>query len=312
MIPKVLKTDDDDQVYLRDGVTAAFFLPMPLDAVAESIRTVFDRYVATSLGKSLKWASVGADSEEWRRVAAKTFDRCRSMLTKEAARKRKLTAFELFDGDTDGDAPSAGFVVLGNPRDRKEPLETNLVQMYFPSESVSTPAKADAFVSWLRDTAALMPFVYGYGSPGLHWAESSQIEALTDARAVAKRYPGFDVQNNEATRSDIDTMTRGARWLTFLGPDLLRKLGGPKAARAVKDPEITIEQVGEGTLIRAGRMPEIGDRNRREDTPLLRAVARALKPVTLFDEPGLRETVFAMDDPAFFASWEKRFLDGSD
>ena len=153
LIPKIKKVADGE-VYLRDGITAAFFLPMPLDAVADQIRVLFDRYVATSLGKMLRWSSIGADAEEWRRVNPKTFERCRALLSKESTRKRKLTAFEIFDGERDGDAPTAGFAVLGNPKDKKEPRETNLVQMYFPSESVSTEAKANAFVEWLAAAAA--------------------------------------------------------------------------------------------------------------------------------------------------------------
>jgi hypothetical protein len=306
-IPKVVRSEGD-QTYLRDGITAAFFLPLPLDAVADSVLAVFDKFIDTSLAQSLRWSSLGADAEEWKRVNNKTFDRCRAMLSKEATRKRKLTAFEIFDGKQDGDAPTVGFAVLGNPRDKKEPRETNLVQMYFPSESIATDTKADAFVAWLVDLASLMPYVSGYASPGLHWAESHQIEALTDARGLAKRYAGFDVQNNDAGRSDIDTMTRGARWLTFLGPDLIKKIG-PKAINSLGNG-ITVQPAGGGLMIRAGTQPEMGDRNRRESTPMLSAVAKLLRAVTLVNEPALLETVFAIDDPTFFREWEQRFFDG--
>ncbi len=309
VIPKVIKTDENGAVYLRDGITIAFFLPIPLDAVVDSLRLAFDQYLKTTPINLLKWCSVGADSEEFRPVTAKTMDQCRALLTKESARKRKLTAFEIFDGDQDGDAPSHGFIVLGNPTDKREPLETNLVQVYRPSDEVSTPEKADEFVEWVKNFCSGLPFIYGYAAPGLHWSEGSQIDALTDARALAKRYPGFDVQYNELTRSDLDTMTRGARWLTFLGPALVAKLGGVSAIETISSEDITVLPAGHGVLIRAGAVPEIGDRNRKRDTPLLRRVANLLRPVTLFDEPGLRDTVFAMDDPDFFADWELRFLD---
>lgn len=307
-IPRVARVSRD-QTYLRDGITVAFFLPMPLDAVADRVSAVFERFVATSLAKQLRWCSLGADSEEWKPITSKTYDRCRALLGKEATRKRKLTAFELFDGKVDGDAPTAGIQVLGNPKDRKEPLETNLVQMFFPSDSIANEKKTEAFVAWLMDLAALLPFVSGYASPGLHWAESHQIEAFEAARGLAKRYAGFDVQRNELTRSDIDTRVRGARWLTFLGPELIKKLGGIKTVHSVAGHGIAVAPVGDGVAIRAGAIPEMGDRNRRERTPLLNRVAALLKPVTLFNEPGLLESDFAIDDPAFLVEWEQRFFD---
>ncbi len=308
-IPTVLKTDVDGGVYLRDGITIAFFLPVPLDSVVDSIRFAFEKYLQTTPINKLKWCSVGADSEEYRPVSVKTFEQCRALLTKESAQKRKLTAYEIYDGEQDGDAPSEGFFVLGNPKDKHEPYETNLIQVYRPSVEVSTPNKADNFVEWVTDFASGLPYVYGYASPGLHWAEWNQIDALAEARAVAKRYPGFDVQYNELTRSDLDTKTRGSRWLTFLGPELIEKLGGIESIDSVSSEEIRVIPSGHGILLRAGILPEIGDRNRKLDTPLLRRIAVLLKPVTLFDEPSLRDSFFAdEDDPDFFENWEWRFF----
>jgi hypothetical protein len=306
-IPSVRKTEDGT-VYLCDGVTAAFFLPTPLDASADAVLAAFELYLQHVPDKVLRWCSLGADSEEYRAVDGKTIGRCKALLSKESARKRKLTAFEIVDGARAGDAATNGFGVLGNPVDRRAPLERNLVQVYFPSESVATAAKADRLVGMINEIAASLPFVYAYASPALHWARSMPVEAFADAQAVAKRYPGFDVQNNELTRTDIGTKTRGARWLTLLGPELIKKVGGMKKVGALAGSDVDVAEVGHGIAIRAGRQPEVGDRNRKVGAPLLRKVAKLLEPVTLFDEPALGESVFGEDDPAFFEAWEKRFL----
>jgi len=105
-------------------------------------------------------------------------------------------------------------------------------------------------------------------------------------------------------------MVRGARWLSFLGPTIIEQLGGFEAlSKAFVDP-VTIEKVGHGIMIRAGKEPEIGDVNRQVDTPLLREVAKILEPITLFREEALIGLDFAdPDEDDFLEQWEHRFLD---
>ena len=60
-------------------------------------------------------------------------------------------------------------------------------------------------------------------------------------------------------------------------------------------------------MMRAGNVPEIGDRARKVGTPLLRLVAKVLRPVTAFKEIVLLR-VFGHDEE-FLDKWERRFLD---
>jgi hypothetical protein len=61
-------------------------------------------------------------------------------------------------------------------------------------------------------------------------------------------------------------------------------------------------------MIRAGAMPELGDTNRAEDLPLMRAVAKVLEPITAFEEARIVAEFFNRDWDALRA-WERRFLD---
>lgn len=309
LIPTVLKTDGDT-VLLRDGITAAFFLTPPLDATAPALQKSFDRYLAHVTPAALHWASVGAHAEEFRPLNAKSIERCRAMLGIEAARKRDLTAFRLLDGDTDGDAPANGVSLIGNPIDAGEPLESNLLEFYFPSTTISTPESADEFVDLLLRLSEELPIRYAYASPALHWAEVAENEALLAARRVAARYAGFDVSFNEVTRSDLGANTRGARWLTWLGPELVDRVGGFGRISTLAKADIHALKLERSVLLRAGCVPEIGDRNRGMTTPHLRALAAFLEPVTLFEEPALLNSAFADEDPARLQQWERRFLGG--
>jgi hypothetical protein len=302
------KDPESGTVYLREGVTMAFFLPTPIAEVAGPILAAFEEYLKMIPAGVLRWASVGAGSEEWKPVEKKTIDRCRSQLKGEGTRKRSLTSFELADGDNGGDAPGFGIMVIGNPLDPDLPDEKSLLQMYFPSE-VAAEEQAEDFVNNLRKLATLLPYVSGYASPGLHWAELHKAQALIEARAIARRHPGYDVQDNAIGRSDINLKVRGARWLTLLGMEIVEKIGGLKTLRQNLPGPIVVEEVGPGVMIRAGRQPEKGDVNRRIDTPLLRIVARVLEPVTAFGEIALLRTDFSDQDDNLLKQWERRFLD---
>lgn len=300
-------SDDDGSVYLRGATLAAFFLEKPFHEAAPAVLSVFDDYLALVPAGALRWASVGAASEEWKPAGKTTFDRARAQLAPAAAKKR-LSSFELQSGDEGGEAPEHAFTTIGGPVEKEFPDEKGLVQMVFPAAAVDGP-KADAFAARIKALAAKLPYAYGYASPSLQIAELHAPEGFTEAKALAARYPGLDVQNNESSRSELGNRTRGARWLSFLGPALVKKLKGEDAIRKALPKAVAVEPAGAGLLIRAGDAPEIGDANKKLKTPLLRAVAELLEPVTYFEEQGLATTDFGFEDPDFFKAWERRFLD---
>ena len=299
---------ENGMVYLRNGITVAFFLPVPIDKIAATILEGFDEYLKMIPPDTLRWASVGANSEEWKPVVKKTFEKCRGQLNPEAARKRSLTSFELADGNNGGEAPGHGVLIIGNPYDPDLPDERCLVQFYFPPKSIEDE-NVETFIATVRKLANILPYTYGYASPALQWSRLFSTEALTQARAIAARHPGYDIEDNAVGRSYIDAKVRGARWLTFLGAEIAEKLGGSMSLRRRLPQTITVEQVGPGVFMRAGVQPEIGDRNRKIGTPLLCEVAKVLEPVTTFGEMALYRTDFADQDEEVLARWERRFLD---
>lgn len=303
----VRKVDKESgAVFLRDGVTAAFFLPSPIHEVISSIRQAFDEFLKQIPPDSIKWESIGASSEEWKGSSSNTIKRARDQLKVESSKKRRLTSVELADGDLAGDAPGYGFTAIGNPVDPELPDERTLCQMYFP---LSVLDDVDRFVERIERVASLLPYVSGYVAPALRWAELYSDDAIPHVRSLAMKYPGYDVEHNVDGRMDINEKTRGARWITFLGNDLTKQLGGVSAIRKSLSSEISTEKVGEGLMIRAGDKPELGDRNRRVKTPLLCNLARLLEPVTLFNEPIMFGIEFGDSEDDYLERWERRFLD---
>lgn len=297
--PKTGKT------YLRNGVTVAFFLPVPMDQAAISIVAVFEEYLKLIPANALRWCAIGANAGEWRPTKKTTVAECRKQLKPEAVRARPLTALELTDGEIGGSAPNYGITVIGHPFEAKYPNKRALVQLYFPI-GVLEGVAVENFVGEIYRLAALLPYVSGYVSPGLHCVRS---DGWKQARALARRYPGYEVQDNAIGRRTIDSKVRGARWLNFLGPELAGNLGGLETLRRKFKAPIQILQVGNGVAIRAGNQPELGDVSNGDGTPLLRQVAKVLEPETLFRESALFRTDFAGQDEEILRTWERRFLD---
>jgi hypothetical protein len=205
-------------------------------------------------------------------------------------------------------APGYGVRFRGGPKDSLWPDERSLLQFYFPAGAADD---ADVFVAKARALAEPLPFVSGYASPSLQYSpDLMRHEAMRKARAVAARYPGYDVHYNQRSAVDQGDFVRGARWLTFLGPAVLKKLGGAKAIDRALSAPVTVTPVGHGLMIRASQEPEIGDENKRLRTPGLRQVGKLLEPVTNFDDTALVGAGFAEDatDPLLL-KWQRRFVD---
>jgi hypothetical protein len=304
---KIQEVDHETgRVYLRNGVTVAMFLPTPLHESVDPLLAACKEYFEIVPKDALKWALVGANSEEWKPINSTTIRSCLAQLSLNAAKKRSLTFFEVAGGEMAGDAPSHGVVVIGNPRDPELPDELSLMQMYFPPKAVEDEL-VDQFVQNVCKFATLLPVVSGYASPGLQWAEIGSGAAAMQSKKFMVRYPGYDVQVNEEGRTWLGLRVRGARWLTFLGPALTEKLGGVKSLRALLREPIQIESIGQSVMIRAGKGPEIGDRAATVGTPHLCSVAKVLEPVTAFEEIVLLREFD--HDKKFLEKWERRFLD---
>ncbi|MGH8557103.1 MAG: type VI immunity family protein [Methylococcales bacterium] len=303
--PIQIKNLETGNVYLRNGVTLAFFLDQFVHECSNAVTTIFDLFVENTPPNTLKWAVVSATSEEWREVDSTVMKRLRDSLAPVGARKRKYTAFRV--NDFGNEAPQFSFTLSDRDKDEKQTNSLTLVQMTFPP-GVTEKENADNLCGLIAKFAALLKPVSGYCSPSLLPADSRMSAAFSEMKSIALRYPGYDVAMNDMTQLVIGPQVRGARWITLLGTILLEMLGGIHALRNALPSEVEVHDIAGIVMIRAGRMPELGDKNRKLDTPLLRAVARILEPITLFQEVDLL-SYFAGFDEDLLQRWERRFLD---
>lgn len=160
---------------------------------------------------------------------------------------------------------------------------------------------------YFRSTAVHTAASAGYADVSLSGGTPFQKQAL------AKRYAGLDIATPRAVSTDLGSQFPGSYWINYFGSELTERAGGLTAIQESLGPEFMVEDLaGRGTLIRMGRAPQLGDRNRREALPNHIAFARFLdskgllhvpKAVTYFeDEEG-------MGDPVAQEEWHTRFLE---
>ena len=304
---EILKKDSrTGRVYFREGVIVAFFMEPPIAGIVDQLQSAFDVYLDMIPQDVLRWESIGASSEEWKPFNGTTLQRSRAQLRKEPAAKRSLTSFELSDGNIGGDAPGYGIILIGEPVEIELPDQMCLLQLYFPPGAVAEDS-VESFVRDITKLARILPYVSGYVSPALHWAELGQDQAIVESRQIVARHIGYDIQMNETGRTWLGKRLRGARWINFLGTEILERVGGISALRNSLPSTVDVNFVGHGAIIQAGFVPEIGDKARSVDTPVLRAIARCLEPVTAFQEVVLLGS-FASWNKEYLEKWERRFL----
>jgi len=303
----VRQYDENRTLLVRDGLLLVFFSRVPFPKMAAGADAILGEWLKLIPPNTIRWARVGANAEDISPADAKTISRCRGMLDPKKAEKKDITKFSL-EGPEDTN-PDFRFQVFGTKEVRQAGRlqETNVIEMYFPTEFL-TEITSSRFVEFACTAAAAIPYDSGYCSVALNWVGEAMLRAAAAVMVpLALRHPGFDVHRNMFTRSILGGHCRGPGWLTFLSKTIANTLGGEESLRARLDPAVTVIPAGEGFAIRAGDTPEIGDVNRQEDVPLLRSVARAIEPVTFASDTLVEAGIFRGDSDKF-QRWTKRLL----
>jgi Protein of unknown function (DUF3396) len=282
-----------------------FFIRRPVHEVYADLEAVLQEYLRLIPVDALKWVIRSATSQQWEPVNENTIASCRELLRPPGSSKRPLTSFHL--RDVADSAPTCTFSTIGmDPHDPTTESAT-WVQMTLPPSFIAD-GRLEDFVSWVERLSELVSYSSAYCSPSLVFFENDIPGAFKVIRAAAARFRGYDIQFNRRLQMFIDDKCRGARWLTFLSNPIAAQLGGASGLRKSVGSPVTVRSLTNGVMLRAGELPEVGDVNRREGTPLLSAVAKAIEPVTLFDDGGLWLYLAERDDDAL-RRWERRFLD---
>lgn len=186
-----------------------------------------------------------------------------------------------------------------------------------PSIALADP---DVYVETVRAWAALLR--PQYGSAGFALVDEIGMAHMRSGAAWPwlQRYPGLDCATFNVQPKPDGFQSVG--WVTILGDGIVTRLGGLEAierslavAAADRDaPAGTVIPYIGGALIRAGRVPQLGDRTRGEVPAAYRAVNAALRPARFEDYPvgpniHLIDAPRGLDRREATLHWVRRFDD---
>jgi Type VI immunity for VRR-NUC len=295
----IRKNAQNGALALRDGLVFALFMRKSHRDLGEAVGALLDRYLA---GVGPKRMTLIHDTgEQYRPLTPARMARLKKNITLPSDDDEDDFMVTLRDG-TEPVVPDHYFQYFGCVSERK-PAEASYVEIWFPTEYLDEVG-VEAFVAFLAELAATVPFSSGYCSLALNYEDWAVVPATPLARATALRYPGIDIHGSSSTSLYIGDGARGAYWLTFLGPEPLAILEKDAAAlRAELGGDVGIVELRNGVLIRAGERPETGDVNRNERLPLVRKVAEAIEPAITIQQKGI-----LFGDVDEFVKWQRRHL----
>jgi Protein of unknown function (DUF3396) len=154
----------------------------------------------------------------------------------------------------------------------------------------------DAYLSFVTSLVEQLDFESGHALFALNWDSRGDISPDASARmgGLVRRYQGVDMFELDVTlvsmRKTKPAGVKTAGWLTLLGPALIDALGGVARLRKALPKTCTVYDVPTGVIIRAGKRPLLGDRNRNQDMAVYRNVGRLLAPFRFTDHRALLST----------------------
>lgn len=265
----------EDGIRLTSLVLAAtiFFDASPRQRASE-ILTAWKAYLAWCPRESVLFYSTETMSEH-KKVMNRTLGMLAAWLAPNAP-ERNMVSFEVKDGQLFNETPKWMFDILGIEGDEDEP---SMLQIVVPYELAEEGAER------LREFTIdlITSFGASHALAGYALACSPYEEEVSQTFACAKsmRHRGIDILLREADRVTVGhDGIKGVNWLTFIDTARVERLGGEVTLRMAIDPHVEMTSINGGVLMQAGRLPALGDENRRDRLPLYRNVFNALGPLT--------------------------------
>jgi hypothetical protein len=288
---------------LTFGLTVYF--PIPFSAQLEAMHHVFDTYLEHIPWATFKFQNLSGTAKGFKKVAASSRQTIVDWFEKKRSYGNECYIW-LKDGESPTDAGDNLFEIQAREKGTRDTNADALI-IRFPRDIV-TDMGADALVQWLCKMLDELPYYSGHAGYVLATSTMltvSPVSTLMNERmyAVGKRFIGIEIERPLFERYEMKKFVRPPSWLTFLSKDLLASMGGIESLRKSLKGDFGYTATKFGWCIRAGALPQIGDKNRKEDAlPEQRALAEKLAP--LYSPMPVK--LFSNKDHAETLGWHRR------
>lgn len=212
-----------------------------------------------------------------------------------------------------------GFEVAGEPQpplfdmmfDHAFPeYPRGMFRIVLPVDAVG--ADASALLELVDDAIAEFPLHWGTAGYSFFWeGTDTRIDGFAEqwvGRHLVK-HPGISMGNLMEFGLCVEQGLANIGWLTFVGDELIDRLGGRDALGAsAEGAGLGVRAYSRGIALQAGPVPELGNVNRRQTLPLYHEVGRILAPVFPPEDFLAKIDVKGIADPDEELAWLKRFL----
>lgn len=258
--------------YLRPGIVAAYYLTADLRSAGIQIAEVIRQYIRFVGTGALTYFL--AENGTFKPLDDRRLQRDLGLLG--ALPARPDLSWE-YSSAGDGGVGDWRIRIFAADPDEDFPELTSLVRLEFPADAVDR-LQLERLVQFIAAAAGALRPQWANAGWGFKRAEPFATEARKAVNQLLPRYLGFDPGFDLAALSMRDHAL-GAYWLNFLDESLFAKCGGEDTLRDTA-PGVQVQRSGSTVMIRASRVPPIGDSNRNApDLGCMPGVARFLRPV---------------------------------
>lgn len=285
---------------LRDGMVAVFFVPQSHSIFADRAAACIDDYVQIVGDARLRWTV----DEEGNNVELSRAE-LQSLIAGVADGSGSEYGLQLFDEENDVPAYRVRYIGLNRRRLEADwPDAVSALLMTFPVEELLGD-DSRLVQSLCERCASVLPLSYGYLAPAFLYADGAgEPPAFEMIRALARRYPCFDIPYVSIDFMEIGARAKGAYWTTYIGSEMVERLGDTHFVASVEEFAHTRALTNGSLAITLSEKPQSGDVNRQEDLAAYERLFSLMSPVAV--TPTIALPGFSEEETK---GWYTRFAD---
>ena len=271
--------DEDGDYYAATGITLSFMYAQRMETMVDVFRQMVE--VFSDYMHPLALDSKCRD--EWTDYTPKQLKRLLNRFGSYSKYGEEIVLAKL-----DAESPfqyfgEFGVRITGVSENDTSFAKTDVCAAYFemPMHELQRVGR-EKLLGLVREIAALAPFQHGmcgYSFKYFHREGSDKIHHWMGDKGL--RYFAIHPFMNKYEyycRHQLPNVN----WITMLGREMAEKLGGPSVLRKGLSEAVEVETLPYGTMLIAGQMPPLGDRNALAlDLGPLREVAKLTRPVSM-------------------------------
>jgi hypothetical protein len=269
---KIIRDGRDEFVVVRPGIVATYYLCDPLVQLGPRIADTIQRYVEF-VGKEALAAFL-AENGTYKPLTEKRFQRDYGLL-RNLPDKAELRW--IYSSNRDGGVGDFKIHLFASDQDEDFPSFASLLRLEFPVDCMERYG-VEEFVDFIAKQAQRLRAQSGNAGWAFKRAEAFASEATKAINAMLPRYLAFDPCFDLACL-EMRGHSPWAHWINFLDTELFQKCGGIDRFQA-EAPAATLQPIDGGMMVRASRLPPVGDANRgAKDLGSIPQIARFLRTI---------------------------------